>query len=43
MTHSKDALKAWNTDHFAATLKEDPEKLRSDVLPIAHVISQGNK
>lgn len=43
MTHLQDALKAWNTDHFATTLKKELEKLRSDVLPIAHVIAQGNK
>ncbi|MES9898982.1 MAG: hypothetical protein ABW148_08170 [Sedimenticola sp.] len=43
MVHLQNSLNAWNTDHFAATLKGELEKLRSDVLPIAHVIGQGNK
>ncbi|MEJ1386193.1 MAG: hypothetical protein RPU52_16170 [Candidatus Sedimenticola sp. (ex Thyasira tokunagai)] len=43
MTRLQNSLNAWNTDHFSTTLKEELEKLRSDVLPIAHVITQGNK
>lgn len=37
------ALRAWSTDAFGATLKAELEQLRSDVLPIAHVIGEGNK
>ncbi|MES9844615.1 MAG: hypothetical protein ABW162_14485 [Candidatus Sedimenticola sp. PURPLELP] len=43
MVRLQNSLNAWNSDVFPSTLKEEIEKLRSDVLPIAHVIGQGNK
>ncbi len=37
------ALAAWGSDAFSATLKAELEQLRSDVLPIAHVVEAGNE
>lgn len=38
-----ESLAAWQSGHFNATLKSELERLRSDVLPIAHVIGEGNR
>lgn len=38
-----DALDAWGTERFRAVLKSELEKLRSDVLPIAHAVEEGNR
>ena len=38
-----ESLGAWNTATFHATLKKELERLRSDVLPIAHIIAEGNR
>lgn len=36
------ALSVWEQDDFSSTLKAEIERLRSDVLPISHVIGEGN-
>ena len=43
MTELTTALKAWGTPAFNEILKSELERLRSDVLPIAHVIDEGNE
>ncbi len=43
MVTLNESLNAWNSDTFSATLKSELERLRSDVLPIAHVIGEGNR
>lgn len=42
MTMLTASLRAWGSDTFHSTLKTELERLRSDVLPIAHVIGEGN-
>lgn len=37
------SVEAWGTDGFSAALKAELEGLRSDVLPIAHVVEEGNR
>ena len=37
------SINSWGTDAFKETLKKELECLRSDVLPIAHVIDAGNR
>lgn len=37
------SLQAWGTDNFKAALKAELEQLRSDVLPIAHAVGEGNR
>lgn len=39
----KESLAAWQSGNFNTTLKSELERLRSDVLPIAHVIGDGNR
>ncbi len=39
----KKSAASWGTDAFSATLRAEMEGLRSDVLPIAHVIGPGNR
>ncbi|OJZ19686.1 MAG: hypothetical protein BGP21_02875 [Thiobacillus sp. 65-29] len=39
----EESVAAWGTDAFAATLKTELERLRSDVLPIGHAIAAGNR
>ncbi|PKM46518.1 MAG: glucosamine--fructose-6-phosphate aminotransferase [Gammaproteobacteria bacterium HGW-Gammaproteobacteria-1] len=34
---------AWGADAFSSTLKAELERLRSDVLPIAHAVGAGNR
>ncbi|MEW6645907.1 MAG: hypothetical protein AB1450_01745 [Pseudomonadota bacterium] len=43
MTVLQAAVAAWGSDAFAATLKGELERLRSDVLPIGHVVGAGNR
>ena len=43
MTLLKASASAWGTDSFSSILKLEIENLRSDVLPIAHVIGDGNR
>lgn len=43
MTAFKTSLDAWGTAAFASTLKAELERLRSDVLPIAHAIGAGSR
>jgi hypothetical protein len=43
MTLLKASVGAWGTDAFSSALKGEMECLRSDVLPIAHVIGAGNR
>ena len=42
MTTLKKSVQAWGTSQFGSTLKAELEMLRSDVLPITHVIAEGN-
>ncbi len=37
------SIKTWGTDGFSAVLKAELEELRSDVLPIAHAVEEGNR
>lgn len=39
----KASAAAWGTASFSSILKTEIESLRSDVLPIAHVIGDGNR
>lgn len=41
MTILKASADAWGTEAFSAVFKSELEQLRSDVLPIAHVIDAG--
>lgn len=43
MTMLKESATAWGTTSFASTLKAEMETLRSGMLPIAHVIGDGNR
>ena len=43
MVTLNESLSDWNTATFSATLKSELERLRSDVLPISHVIGDGNR
>lgn len=43
MTVLQAAARAWGTDAFKPTLKMELERLRSDVLPIAHAVGAGNR
>ncbi len=43
MTVLSNSAAAWGSDAFAATLKAELERLRSDVLPIAHAIADGSR
>jgi hypothetical protein len=43
MTFLKASASAWGTDSFSSTLKAEMERLRNGVLPIAHVIGDGNR
>jgi hypothetical protein len=43
MVTLNESLSTRNTDTFSATLKTELERLRSDVLPIAHIIGEGNR
>ena len=43
MVSLNESLSAWNSKAFSTTLKIEMERLRSDVLPIAHVIGEGNR
>jgi len=43
MTLLNASAAAWGTDAFSSTLKTELERLRSDVLPITHVVAAGNR
>lgn len=43
MTVLQASLGAWGTDAFSSTLKAELERLRSGVLPIAHVVGADNR
>lgn len=43
MTLLRASLDAWGSEAFTTTLKAELERLRSDVLPIAHVIAAGSR
>jgi len=43
MTILKESVDAWGAESFSSVLKAELEHLRSDVLPIGHVVEQGNR
>lgn len=43
MVQLRAAVGVWGTDAFLTVLKTELERLRSDVLPIGHVVGAGNR
>ncbi|MDX9741828.1 MAG: hypothetical protein RBT81_11715 [Gammaproteobacteria bacterium] len=43
MTVLRASAAAWGSSAFTSSLKSELERLRSDVLPIAHVVGAGNR